>query len=264
MEGIVIIPARMSATRFPGKPLAKIAGLSMIAHCYLRATYAKKITTVYVATCDEEIADEITQLGGQVIMTGSHHERASDRTAEALLKLENKEKIDVVVMLQGDEPLINPNDIDQLMLQHEKHPAISVFNLTQFIHNDLDFQNINTVKLLTGLNSDILAFSREPIPCARLKELGDFKPQKQLGVISFRREALIEFSQLSSTPIEKIESVDMMRFVEHGHSIRAVLTNSFMQGVDTQDDAKKVELLILQDDLYRKYHSLKTCKELIS
>lgn len=251
MDPIVIIPARMAATRFPNKPLTKIADISMIMHCYLRASFSKKAKTIYVATCDAEIADEIYQLGGQVIMTGSHHERASDRTAEALLKLKNK--TDVVVMLQGDEPLINPNDIDMLITEHEKYPNVAVFNLTQTISSDADFQNINTVKLITNLNSDILAFSREPIPCARLKGLHEFKPQKQLGVISFRRQALIDFSRLPQTPLEKIESIDMMRLIENGHSVKSVLTNSVMQGVDTPEDVKKVELLMLQDALYQQY-----------
>lgn len=252
MDATVIIPARMAATRFPGKPLIKIAGVSMIAHCYLRAAMAKKIKSVYVATCDIEIADEIQKLGGRVIMTGHHHERATDRTAEALSHL-NMANIDCVVMLQGDEPLINPDDLDNLVLHHEKYPDISVFNLTQLIHNDADFHNVNTVKLITSLNSDILAFSREPIPSPRLKGLQNFKPQKQLGVISFQKQALIDFSRLSQTPLEKIESIDMMRLIEHGHSIKAVLTDSFMQGVDTPEDAKKVEMLILKDALYQQY-----------
>ena len=251
MDAVIIIPARMAATRFPNKPLAKIAGISMIAHCYLRTSLSKKAKAVYVATCDSEIADEIHQLGGQVIMTGFHHERASDRTAEALLSLNNK--TDVVVMLQGDEPLINPNDIDMLISQHEKYPNVAVFNLTQTISIDADFQNINTVKLITNLHGDILAFSREPIPCARLKGLQEFKPQKQLGVISFQKQALIDFSQLPQTPIEKIESIDMTRFLEHGYSIKAVLTDSVMQGVDTLEDAQKVELLMFQDELYQQY-----------
>ena len=127
--------------------------------------------------------------------------------------------------------------------------------------NDADFQNINTVKLLTDLHSNILAFSREPIPCARLKGLQEFKPQKQLGVISFRKQALLDFSRLPQTPIEKIESIDMMRLIEHGHSIKAVLTNSFMQGVDTPEDAKKVEALILKDAFYHKYGQLQISAE---
>lgn len=254
MESVVIIPARMAATRFPGKPLVKIAGMSMIAHCLLRAQQSKKATAVYVATCDEVIADEVRQWGGQVVMTGSYHERATDRTAEAVSILENQEKkIEVVVMLQGDEPLINPEDIDHLISHHERYPATSVFNLSQSIHDDIDFHNINVVKLITNLSSDILALSRESIPCARLNGLKGFKPQKQLGVISFQKQALIDFARLSPTPLEKIESIDMMRFLEHGFSIKAVLTESMMQGVDTPDDAKRVEAILLKDVLCQQY-----------
>ncbi len=255
MKSIVIIPARMAATRFPGKPLAKIANTSMIAHCFLRAKMAKKIDEVYVATCDYEIADEIQQIGGQVIMTSADHERATDRTAEAVFNLEciNKNRIDCVVMLQGDEPLINPDDLDSLISNHEKYPDVPVFNLTQLIDNDHDFQNINIVKLITNLYSDVLAFSREPIPSARFKGLEGFQPKKQLGIISFQRQALIDFSRLPQTPLEKIESIDMMRLIEHGRSIKTVLTDSFLQGVDTPDDAKKVELIMLKDTLYHQY-----------
>lgn len=259
MNAVIIIPARMAATRFPNKPLVNIAGVSMIAHCYLRASLSKKATAIYVATCDIEIADEIKQLGAQVIMTGSHHERASDRTAEALSKLTNQP--DVIVMLQGDEPLINPTDIDQLISQHERYPTVAVFNLTQPILHDTDFQNVNIVKLLTNLHLDILAFSREPIPCARLNGLNGFRPQKQLGVISFRKQALIDFSKLSQTPLEKIESIDMMRLLEHGYSIKSVLTDSVMQGVDTPEDAQKVELLMRQDVLYQQYKQSKIFAE---
>ncbi len=255
MKAIVIIPARMSATRFPNKPLARIAGLSMIAHCFLRAKMAKLIQEVYVATCDYEIAEEINGWNGKVIMTSSHHERASDRTAEALTKIEQAEgkKIDVIIMLQGDEPLINPDCLDELVKNHQQYPAVSVFNLTQFINNEADFHNINTVKILTNLQADILVFSRASIPSSQTQGLTDYKPKKQLGVISFTRDALMDFYNLPPTPLEKIESIDMMRLLEYGRSIKEVLTDSFMQGVDTIEDAKKVELHMQVDPIYQKY-----------
>lgn len=257
MDAVVIIPARMAASRFPGKPLAKIAGLSMIGHCFLRASMAKQISQVYVATCDNEIRDEINRLNGQVIMTSVSHERASDRTAEALYKLEIEDKKpDVVVMVQGDEPLVHPDSINQLVQGHIQYPNIEVFNLTQFIHSDVDFHNPNVVKLLTNLQGEILAFSREPIPSPRMKKISGFKPKKQLGIISFRRNSLIDFLKLPPTPLEKIESIDMMRFLEYGRSIKEIMTDSSMIGVDTPEDAKKVEELMLTDTLYQKYRSI--------
>src|SRR3990167_8168276 len=194
MEAVIIIPARMSATRFPGKPLVKIADLSMIIHCYLRAKMAKLAKNVFVATCDIEIANEIEKFGGETIMTSSSHERAADRTAEAICILESQKKkfFDIIVMLQGDEPLINPDCLDSLIEHHERNHEISVFNLTQYISNEEDFHSVNTVKLLTNLKSEILAFSREPIPSPRIKGLLGFKPRKQLGVISFSRNALLD------------------------------------------------------------------------
>lgn len=253
MEAVIVIPARMAATRFPGKPLAKIADVSMIAHCYLRAKMAKHASDVYVATCDDEIADEITRLGGKVVMTSDQHERASDRTAEALAKIENDRgrQVDVVVMLQGDEPLIHPDCLDQLIQQHQTHPAVSVFNLTQHIHHEADFHSVNTVKVLTNLQGDILIFSREPVPSPRLKGLGGYLPKKQLGIISFRRDALIDFYRLPPTPLEKIESIDMLRLLENGKSIKEVVTEITMQGVDTPDDARRVAAMIIEDPYYQ-------------
>lgn len=255
MESIIIIPARMAATRFPGKPLAIIAGVPMISHCFLRATFSKKAKKVYVATCDTEIADEIHQLHGNVVMTSLNHERATDRTAEALEKIEKVEnkKIDVVVMLQGDEPLIQPNDLDNLISHHEQFPTIPVFNLTQYVRDDDDFNNVNIVKLITNLQGDVLAFSRAPIPCPALKGLQNYKPMKQLGIISFQRDALLNFSSLPQTPLEKIESIDMMRLLENGLSIKSVLSRSPLQSVDTPADAKKAEVLLLKDFLYTQY-----------
>ena len=248
MEAIAIIPARMAATRFPNKPLANIAGKSMIAHCYLRAMRAKKIKAVYVATPDAIIATEIKRLGGNVLMTSYIHQRASDRTAEAMQQLIMQgEKIDVVVMLQGDEPLINPNDLDRLVMQHEQFPETPVFNLTQSINTQSDFQNPNVVKLITALNNTVLTFSRAPIPYLTAEKFISHQPQKQLGVISFTRTALEQFSSLTPTPLEITESIDLMRFLEHGFSIKVVQTNTIMQGVDTPEDAKKVTLLMAQE-----------------
>ena len=163
MKAVVIIPARMAAKRFPGKPLAKIAGLSMIGHCFLRAKMARLVSQVFVATCDNEIAEEVKRLQGEVIMTSPKHERACDRVAEALCQLKSRsnEPIDIVVMLQGDEPQIDPDCIDQLIQHHEKYPDIAVFNLSRFIDDDEEFYSVDTVKLLSNLQSDILIFSRE-------------------------------------------------------------------------------------------------------
>lgn len=265
MDVAIIIPARMAATRFRGKPLAKIAGMSMIGHCFLRASMSKLAKQVYVATCDEEIAEEIYRLNGQVIMTSSKHERASDRTAEAICKLEEKGiKVDFVTMLQGDEPLVHPECLDALIQKHKENSQISVVNLTQYIYSDDDFHNINTVKIITNLQSDILAFSREAIPSPRLKGLMGYRPKKQLGVISFRRDALHDFYRLEPTPLEKIESIDMMRLLENGRSIKELLTDFLMQGVDTLEDAQKVEKIMANDSLFQTYKNRVDTKELVS
>ncbi|MBF0419900.1 MAG: 3-deoxy-manno-octulosonate cytidylyltransferase [Magnetococcales bacterium] len=253
MKAIAILPARMGATRFPGKPLHPICGIPMVGHCYYRTLLAKGITATYVATCDEEIAAYVRSIGGTPVMTASTHNRASDRTAEAMLKIEEStgEKVDVVIMIQGDEPLILPETISE-SLHHFDDPSVEIVNIMSRLRTRQAFEDKNNVKVVVSQNRDALYFSREPIP-SPWKGVDHVPMYMQVGVIAFRRDVLIRFNCMTEMPLEKIESVDMNRVLETGGKIRMVLTEALTIGVDTVEEADEVERILAEDPLFKRY-----------
>jgi 3-deoxy-manno-octulosonate cytidylyltransferase (CMP-KDO synthetase) len=198
MRIIGIIPARLESSRFPGKPLAEILGIPMIGHVYYRCKMSKILDEVYVATCNIEIFNYIESIGGKAIMTSNAHERASDRTAEALLKIEveKKYKLDIIVMLQGDEPMVVPEMIEAAVKPLVKDENIIVSNLMSKIKNSIEWEDPNEVKLVKDLENNAIYFSREPIPSNK-KYSDNFSIYKQVCVIPFRREALIKYTKLA-------------------------------------------------------------------
>lgn len=253
MKAIAILPARMGASRFPGKPLHKILGIPMIGHCYFRTCMVRGVAATYVATCDREIADYVNSIGGDVVMTSASHNRATDRTAEAMEKIESLtgERVDVVVMVQGDEPLVLPETIAET-LRPFGDPTVEIVNIMSRIQTREQFEDKNNVKVVTNKKRDALYFSREPIPSPWRG--GDSHPMfMQVGVIAFRREALIRFNSMAETTLEKIESVDMNRILESGGSIRMVLTEAVTIGVDTPREADQVAELMRGDPILAKY-----------
>ena len=165
MKVIGIIPARMDSTRFPGKPMKEIHGMPMIGHCYFRTSMAGGIEKTYVATCDEEIAEYVRDIGGRVMMTSKSHSRATTRTAEAMEHIEQEieEQIDIVVMVQGDEPLIKPETIAET-ISHFSDTSIEIVNIMSRLRTYDQFVDKNNVKVVVDLNNDALYYSREPIP----------------------------------------------------------------------------------------------------
>lgn len=254
MNAIAIIPARMASARFPGKPMAKIHEIPMIGHVFLRTRMSKLLQETYVATCDPVIFDYIGSIGGKAVMTGDHHERCSDRTAEALLQIEKEtgKKADLVVMVQGDEPMIMPEMIDQAITPFLKDPSIQVLNLMSKIQSTEEFEDPNTVKVVVDNDSNAIYFSREPIP-SRKKGVKDVPMLKQVGMIPFRGDYLLTYNRLQPTPLEKIESVDMMRVIEHGGKVKMVFTEHQSYAVDTPKDLEGVELKMRQDLLMKHY-----------
>lgn len=254
MNIIGIIPARLGSSRFPNKPLAPIAGIPMLGHVFFRSKMSKLLTEVYVATCDEEIAHYIESIGGKAIMTAATHERASDRTAEALLKIEQatRQRVDIVVMIQGDEPMVVPEMIDQSVMPFGSHPEIEVVNLMSNLQSDAEFEDPNEVKVVIDGNSNALYFSREPIP-SRKKGSPQVPMLKQVCIIPFRRDFLLKFNQLKPTPLEIIESVDMNRVLEHGFKVKMVKTEVVTYSVDTKEDLQNVEELMKSDPLITSY-----------
>jgi len=254
MYSIGIIPARMDSSRFPGKPLADINGISMIGHVYLRSKLNKTLDDVYVATCDNQIKDYIEMIGGKAIMTANTHERASDRTAEAMLKIEDivGEKIDIVVMIQGDEPMIYPEMIDEAIKPMLEQEDIIVTNLMAYLKTKEEYEDANEVKVVVDKNNFALYFSREPIPSDK-KTYNNVMRLKQVCIIPFRRDFLIKFNSWDQTPLEIIESVDMLRVLEYGNKVKMVFTEYDTYSVDTKEDLEKVTKKMKEDKLYNEY-----------
>jgi len=244
MKILALIPARMGSSRFPGKPMAKILGKPMIGHVFERVAKSPLLDLVAVATCDQEIFNYIESIGGKAVMTADTHERASDRCAEALLKLEEelKDRFDIVVMVQGDEPMTHPDMISEAVQPMLDNSNVQVVNLLGEIKDIEEFEDRNCIKVVCDIHANALYFSREPIPTR--SKIDRVPMGKQVCVIPFRRDFLIEYTNLAPTPLEIAESVDMMRVLEHGMKVRMALTRYSSHAVDTENDLQKVEYLM--------------------
>jgi 3-deoxy-manno-octulosonate cytidylyltransferase (CMP-KDO synthetase) len=239
VKAIAVLPARMGSTRFPGKPLAKLMGKPMIQHVWERVSRCTSLADTVVATCDKEIAEACAAFGAKAVMTSPRHERASDRVAEAARQL----KADVFVMVQGDEPMTNAAMVESA-LQPFSDPKVQCVNLAGTIDTEAEFDDRNCIKVVMDDAGDALYFSREPIPTRRLGPWGTFPAWKQVCVVPFRADALRRFAALAPTPLEKAESIDMLRFLEHGIKVRMVRTRYSSHAVDTPADLERVELLM--------------------
>ena len=243
MNILALIPARMGSSRFPGKPMAKILGKPMIGHVYDRVSKCSLLMKTVVATCDQEILDYVESIGGQAVMTSDKHERASDRCAEALRYIEEQDNVqyDIIVMVQGDEPMTHPNMITEAVTPMIDDKNIIVTNLLGDIESIDEFEDRNCIKVVCDLDSNALYFSREPIPS---RKFGDVVMKKQVCIIPFRREFLIEYTELDPTSLEISESIDMMRVLEHGMKVKMIPTQYETHAVDTLGDLKVVELMM--------------------
>jgi 3-deoxy-manno-octulosonate cytidylyltransferase (CMP-KDO synthetase) len=249
LKVVAVIPARMASTRFPGKPLADIQGLPMIEHVRRRVALSPLIHEVVVATCDQKIFAAVAAHGGEAVMTAPTHERCTDRVAEAAASLD----ADIIINVQGDEPLVQPEMFAPLLAPLTAEPELACANLMAEIRSDEEFTSPNVVKTVCDLKGNALYFSREPIPSVRKD--GDLVLQKykQLGIIAFRCEFLHTFTSLAPTPLEAVESVDMLRAVEHGYQVRMVVTPFQVVGVDTPEDLERARALMKTDELLRAY-----------
>jgi 3-deoxy-manno-octulosonate cytidylyltransferase (CMP-KDO synthetase) len=256
VKTIAVIPARMASSRFPGKPMELIHGIPMIGHCFFRANMCPDLDATFVATCDQEIFDYIKSIGGAPIMTSSEHERASDRAAEAMLSVEKRYrvKVEILTMIQGDEPMDTPTMISDAVISMRNDKTIGVVNLMGAIESEREFEDPNTVKVVVDSKDYALFFSREPIP-SRKKGVSQVPMYKQICVIPFRRNALLEFNKLEETPLEIIESVDMLRVLESRGRVKMVRTSEPSIGVDTPDDLREVQKIMEFDSLRLEYTS---------
>ena len=254
MNIIGIIPARLASSRLPNKPMADILGIPMIGHVYHRSKMSETLSEVYVATCDEEIKAYVESIGGKAVMTSNQHERASDRTAEALLKIEEHtgQKVDIVVMIQGDEPMVTPDMISAAVQPLLSSADIQITNLMERIETQEEHEDPAEVKVVVDVNDFALYFSREPIP-SRKKGITEVPMLKQVCIIPFRRDFLLEYNSMEQTPLEIIESVDMNRLLENGIKIKMVMRDEITLAVDTKEDLMRVNKLMEEDSFTKHY-----------
>ncbi len=253
---IGIIPARMESSRFPGKPMAKLHNFPMVGHVYLRSQQSQVLDDVYVATCNQEIYDFITnELKGKAVMTSSSHERATDRTAEAIEIIEKQtgEDVDLIVMIQGDEPMVTPRMIDTACKNFLEFEGPSVLNLYGKIRTEEEFKDENEIKVVLNKKKDrALYFSREPIPNFNRNPSLTYA-YKQICIMPFKKDFLKLFNQLEPTELEKIESIDMLRLLEHGIDVLMAESPDESYSVDNEKDLQRVEKLMLNDELMKTY-----------
>lgn len=224
----------------------------MLEHVYRRVSLSHAVDATFIATCDEEIREAALAFGANVIMTSDAHERASDRVAEAVADMD----AELIVMVQGDEPMTRPEMIDAAVAPFGAEPQLGCVNLVHSIDNRDDFYDFNTIKVVMNQKDEALYMSRQPIPTAPASVQSVFSHHlayKQVYIIPFRRATLLDFARLPPTPLEKLESIDMLRLIEHGYPVKMVRTKFNTQAVDTPADLERVAWLMESDPLLASY-----------
>ena len=235
MKSICVIPARYSSTRLPGKPLKDICGKPMICRVYERAKVAKKISEVIVATDDERIFEVVEKNSGRVMMTRADHKTGTDRLAEVAEKFSD---VDVVINVQGDEPLIEPDLIDALVSEFENDSELQMATVATELDEEDEMKNPNNVKVVIDKKNNAMYFSRSLIPYPR--NFGKSKVYKHIGIYAYRRNFLLAYSKMNPTELEQSESLEQLRALENGYKIRVIKSNCKFVGVDTEEDLKMV------------------------
>ena len=241
---IAILPARLESTRLPRKALKDICGLPMIVHVFKRCLLSQKLDEVYVATDSFEIKEVVENYGGKVIMTSSKHETGTDRIAEAALELD----VEIIVNIQGDEALVNPEYIDRVSNELIKNPDINVGILVNsFSKKD----SPSDIKVVLNKNNDVMYLSRSDIPSD--SRLNSPPMLKAYHVVPFRKKFLLEFSQWDKGSLEKIEFNEYLRILENGERIRAVYVESDAVSIDTPEDLQYVREVMPYDLWFPQY-----------
>jgi len=251
MKIVIGIPARMGSTRFPGKPLCNILGKTMIEHCYRRCALSKHGTDLFVAACDEEVSSAVMKFGGKVIMTNRDIKRPGLRVAAAAETL-NLEDDDIVVVVQGDEPLVHPHMIDLAIQPLLDEPEILISNNCAEA-SEADMHDPGEIKVVCDLNMNAIYMSRSPIPSV-VHEEKRTKWWKQVCIMPFRWHFMKKFNnQLSPTPLELQESIEMIRAIQHGFKVRMVPSPYISKSVDTDTDRLEAEALMESDSVFNQY-----------
>ena len=243
------IPARMGSSRFPGKPLCRILELPMIEHVYKRCALAERKSEVFVAACDEEIKQAVEGFGGRVLMTPKEIERPALRVAEACKQLRLHDD-DLVAVVQGDEPLLNPKMLDMGIEALLRDATYLLTNLGADL-TESEWLDPNEVKVVANQEGNAIYMSRSPIPSNTRDRIGP--RMKQLGIYFFRLKNLHAFQNLPPTPLEIAESVEMLRAIEHGKKVHMVKSPFLTKSVDTEEDRVAVEKLMRSDPIWPFY-----------
>jgi len=238
-----VIPARYGSTRLPGKPLVNLAGKPMIQRVYERASQARLLERLLVATDDQRIADAVAAFGGEAMLTSPDHPTGTDRIAEVLRSVE----CEIVVNIQGDEPLIDPNVIDLAADALLTDSSIAMSTLMTRIRDEADARDTNITKVVVDTHGFALYFSAAPIPCHRADTgHGWFK---HLGLYAYRRDFVLKYVTLPRTPLEQTEKLEQLRALEHGFRIKVIETDHDAISIDVPEDVDRVVALLQQQGI---------------
>ncbi|MBA8988376.1 3-deoxy-manno-octulosonate cytidylyltransferase [Sphingobacterium cellulitidis] len=240
MKVIGIIPARYDSTRFPGKPLVDIAGISMIQRVYNQVKHAASLSEVVVATDDQRIFDHVKSFAGNVVMTKKDHQSGTDRCAEVISNISG---FDIAVNIQGDEPFIDPQQID-LLVSCFQNPEVQIATLVRPITEIEDLENINKPKVVLNLIQEALYFSRQPIPFLRGKNIQDWLKNEtyynHIGIYGFKVDTLKKIASLPISKLETAESLEQLRWLDNGYKIKTAISNHINDAIDTPEDLKAI------------------------
>ena len=251
MRIVIGIPARMGSTRFPGKPLCTILGMTMLEHVYRRCCLSRYTKEVFVACCDSEVEKTVTAFGGQAIMTDPEISRPGLRVAVAAKTLGLDEN-DIVVVVQGDEPLVHPEMIDLAIKPLLDEQDVFCSNLVAEANRE-EWLDPNEIKVVTDLEMNAIYMSRSPIPSKEHEEVPT-TIWKQVCIMPFRWHFMKAFNEeMTPTPLEKAESIEMLRAIQHGYKVRMVPSPYLSKSVDTAEDRKIAEEIMKDDEVFKQY-----------
>ena len=240
MNVLCVIPARYASTRLPGKPLKDIAGKHMSCRVYARAAKASRVAAAIVATDDSRIYDAVLQHGGKAVMTRKDHPTGTDRLAEVAEKYQD---VDLIINVQGDEPLIEPKLIDELAAAFDGDADLQMATVCTEITDESEQQNPNNVKVVMDKQGYALYFSRSLLPYPRHEGTPVYK---HIGIYAYKRDFLLAYAKMAETPLEHAESLEQLRALENGYRIKVIKTPYRFVGVDTTEDLEKVNAIYRQ------------------
>ena len=247
MSAIAVIPARYNSTRFPGKPLTDIGGQSMLQRVYHQTQKAKNIQSIIIATDDNRIQEHASSFGAEVMMTSDRHPSGTDRIAEVISKL--NESYDIVVNVQGDEPFINPSQIDALV-DLFSNVNVDIATMVKPLSGIQEYENPNVVKAVMADNGKVLYFSRSNIPYFRKgykdQTFSSVTGYKHLGMYAYRSSVLSKLAKLAPSSLEQAEQLEQLRWLQNGFSISACITHEETIAIDTPDDLQRAVMFLKQ------------------